>query len=468
MRFSNRPAKIIFAISALVFMGLSLILYLHIDDLIYASNRAHYTHVIRLKLEQLLSNVKNAETAQRGYLLTNDSTFLDTYTNTHTNTKALLKELDSITKDNKEQQVNITVLRSLITVRYTTFNKVITEYQKPTQNELTQQLFLQQGKTSMDNIRQRVQYMISLEEQLMAKRKTVRDRKSFLTPLFAFFLILSSLTILLFSYLKVIKELNKSKNYLANLKTLNEELQSKNQALELYNKELDSFSYIASHDLKEPLRKIQFYTAKLQDEEPTLSQIGRESLQRIDIAAIRMQNLLKDLLHYSFYANNETAEFIPVSLGQIIHEVEESLNDLLVESHAIITNSELPTVSGLPFQLKQLFENLITNSIKFKSATNPVISISSSLIKKETIRKSIPASAPVYHKIIYRDNGIGFEQTYAHKIFALFQQLHPKDGYGGTGMGLTICKKIVQNHNGFIEAFSRPNNGAVFEIYLPA
>jgi signal transduction histidine kinase len=148
--------------------------------------------------------------------------------------------------------------------------------------------------------------------------------------------------------------------------------------------------------------------------------------------------------------------------------VEENLAEEIKENKASIHAEGLPVIRGLPFQLKQLFENLFLNSLKYKqSGTAPMISIESSLIDKTKIKKPGFTKANQYYRIIFRDNGLGFEQTYAEKIFQLFQRVHTTHSVESTGIGLTICKKIIENHNGFIRASSKVNKGTLFEIYFP-
>jgi signal transduction histidine kinase len=158
-----------------------------------------------------------------------------------------------------------------------------------------------------------------------------------------------------------------------------------------------------------------------------------------------------------------------VSLATILEEAEESLFEAIEDSNATISKKHLPSINGMHFQLRQLFENLISNSIKFrKPDVDPVISIEAKLITGKDIYPSLPTNNARYFNITYRDNGIGFNSNYSNKIFDLFQRLEVKEKQHGTGMGLTICRKIVQNHDGFIKAFSEENHGSRFEIYLPA
>ncbi|TBX70061.1 histidine kinase [Flavobacterium silvisoli] len=244
-------------------------------------------------------------------------------------------------------------------------------------------------------------------------------------------------------------------------------LEQQNIELEASNKELLAFNYVASHDLQEPLRKIQTFISRLSEKESDhLSDNGKEYIARIHASADRMRILIDDLLQYS-RANKTEKVFEKVNLNDLLENAKFDLAQSIEEKEAIIKSDTLPTMTVIPFQIQQLFINLIGNSLKYsREKVKPKIKISyqkvtaadEELIPKNTKEK--------YCKITFEDNGIGFEQEYAEKIFILFNRLHNKNEYAGTGIGLAICKKIVENHRGYIFAEGKPNKGAIFTIYL--
>ncbi|RZJ34509.1 MAG: hypothetical protein EOO51_09255 [Flavobacterium sp.] len=244
-------------------------------------------------------------------------------------------------------------------------------------------------------------------------------------------------------------------------------LEEKNKRLIAINAELESFNDIVSHDLQEPLRKIQMFISRLHDDElDKLSETGREYFSRIATAANRMQNLLIDLVNYSRAVKGNKA-LENTDLNAIVENVISELTLNITEKGAIVQTEALPTIYAIPFQLHQLFINLITNSLKFtREGVTPEIKITSEPIDSTEIYKEQEFSARQFCKIIFSDNGIGFRQEFADKIFLLFRRLE-KDSYQGTGIGLAICKKIIENHNGFIFAEGVPGEGAKFIIYLP-
>jgi signal transduction histidine kinase/CHASE3 domain sensor protein len=244
-------------------------------------------------------------------------------------------------------------------------------------------------------------------------------------------------------------------------------LEQQNIELEASNKELLAFNYVASHDLQEPLRKIQTFISRLSDKESdNLTDTGKEYITRIHASVDRMRILIDDLLQYS-RANKTEKVFEKVNLNDLLENAKFDLAQSIEEKNATIKSDVLPTMTVIPFQIQQLFINLIGNSLKYsKEKGVPKIKISCKKVtafEEELLPKN---TKDKYYKITFEDNGIGFEQEYAEKIFVLFNRLHNKNEYAGTGIGLAICKKIVENHRGYIFAEGKPNKGAVFTIYL--
>ena len=248
------------------------------------------------------------------------------------------------------------------------------------------------------------------------------------------------------------------------------ELEQKNIELAQNNSELSSFTYIASHDLQEPLRKIQTFCNLINTgSNEELPDTTRDYFQRILKASTRMQNLISSLLNYS-RMSSRGMDFEMTDLNSVLDDASNNIRELLEESHAIVEHEPLPVIPCVPMQINQLFTNLILNSIKYKAGDNPpLIRISARPALRDEIKSPDTARDTTnYWKIVFSDNGIGFEQQYADKIFELFQRLHSRFEYEGTGIGLAICKKIVQNHKGFIYAEGKPGLGASFVIYLPS
>lgn len=245
-------------------------------------------------------------------------------------------------------------------------------------------------------------------------------------------------------------------------------LEEKNLQLERQNDELASFNHMASHDLQEPLRKIQVLSKMiLEHEEGILSDTSVNYFNRILHSANRMQTLINDLLDYS-RANNRLSIKVPFELNKILKESLHNLKEEISLKKAKIVAEPLPVLNVIPSQMQQLFNNLIENAIKYsKEGVHPEIKITAKIVPGEQITGYGLKKIAHYHCISFTDNGIGFEQKYANKIFEIFQRLHGKNEYSGTGIGLTICKKVVQNHNGYITASGTPGEGATFSLFFP-
>jgi PAS domain S-box-containing protein len=263
-------------------------------------------------------------------------------------------------------------------------------------------------------------------------------------------------------YSKVTRDLTQMKIANDNLKSYTEKIEAANIELEEKNNQLESFNYIASHDLKEPLRKIRLFISRLKDETELKPRV-RELLSKIDTSSIRMTDLIEGLLLYCQADLKSTPEIC--NLDTILNDVITDFNDLIDQKEMEITKMRLPSVKSNPIQFRQVFYNLISNAVKYrKENTLLKLNISYQMASKLNGKNNSPH---LYHKISFEDNGIGFEPDHNDKIFGLFQRLHDQTRYSGTGLGLAICKKVIETYGGEITAQGISGKGARFDILLP-
>jgi light-regulated signal transduction histidine kinase (bacteriophytochrome) len=246
------------------------------------------------------------------------------------------------------------------------------------------------------------------------------------------------------------------------LRAAQESLKDINTELSRKNGELEQFAYVASHDLQEPLRKIRNFISLaergIKDEEKSALY-----LDKINDSAERMSLLVRDILNYSTL-NSLNDEFEEINLNGIVADVVKDFDLHFKEGNAQIFVDKLPVVRGISVQMSQLFYNFIGNAIKFTDI-NPIININ--YFRAEILEHGETIAPGIYHCISVKDNGIGIEEQYMSKIFSIFQRLHPQSSYKGTGIGLSLCKKIAENHKGTITVESTPGVGSDFSIYLP-
>jgi light-regulated signal transduction histidine kinase (bacteriophytochrome) len=245
-------------------------------------------------------------------------------------------------------------------------------------------------------------------------------------------------------------------------------LEDRNIALERSNKELASFNHIASHDLQEPLRKIQTFISRISEKDlSNMSETVKEYFARIHTSVAGMRTLIDDLLLFSRTTKTEKI-FEITALNLLLDNARQELMQDIEDKNAVIHSSQLPVLNVIPFQIQQLFTNLLGNSLKYsKPGIAPVIKIDSEEVNASEYTFLKGNSNNKYYKISVTDNGLGFEQQYAEEIFQLFYRLNPKSQFAGSGIGLSICKKIVENHNGYILAQSKPGVGSTFTSFLP-
>ena len=266
---------------------------------------------------------------------------------------------------------------------------------------------------------------------------------------------------------KLLAEIEERKVSEERVKLLNEQLTANNESLKQMNEELDQFAYMASHDLQEPLRKIQVFSDKILRNN-NFDPDSEKYFGKIINSSKRMQNLINNLLDFSRHTVSSN-DFKRTPLNDLVKNVLTELEVEIEKSNARINYEELPVVSAVPGLMQQLFYNLFSNAIKFrKPSVDLVIDVKAEKMNPLDLSKFTKyGQGKNYYKITVQDNGIGFDDKYAEDIFRVFKRLHNYQDFEGTGVGLSICKKIVEKHNGFIKAESKVDNGSTFIIGLP-
>lgn len=585
----NTLKDIFFTIVFLLLLAGAILSYSRIQMLIAANNEVTHTNTIKLKIEQLRSVISEGESAQRGYLLTNDTAIFRPYKNALQKAHLIFDDIDRLTADNPPQLENSREARVRLDNRFAFMNRIRANFNKTGNTGIDS---LQQGKILMDGLRNSLLKMEITEDKLLEQRTKQKKKYESLSPLLILIFTLAILAVIIFAFRKIRtdrfilrkindsletknEELVKTKNFLqmildssvdlvasmdtkfnyitinkrsneilnldpeevigknvldlyptlagtdtlkamqdavvgqtvhmpqrtgigrpdkffesffiplyenkkvtgiltisrdiTELVNANKNLLSKNAELERSNEELASFNYIASHDLQEPLRKIQLFSGRIGEEfAGELPEKVLQNFERINVAAQRMRKLIEALLSYSL-ANRSDIEFTNTDMNVLLKEVTEQFTEEDSKQKISIEADRLPVSAPvIPAQFQQLFINLLGNAIKYsKPDEETKIKISAAHIKTASVNNPEAVPDKNYLKITVADNGIGFNRDYSHKIFGLFQRLHTKNEYTGTGIGLAICKKIMQNHGGFITATGEPGEGAVFELYFP-
>ncbi len=274
----------------------------------------------------------------------------------------------------------------------------------------------------------------------------------------------------IYSYITLTKEFKLQLHIESKLKSYQRDLQQNIMLLNKSNQELEQFAYVASHDLQEPLRKISTFSDRLQVKyRDQLPQDASQLIDRMVIAVSRMRVLINDLLMFSRAGRIAPESITEVDMSALLQNVLSDLEVALQEKNAVVHAAQLPVIEGNITNFQQLFQNLLTNAIKFAHTGRQLeINISYQVLngKDITVVKENRWDEQ-FCRICIEDNGIGFDQAYAERIFLIFQRLHGISEYSGTGIGLAICKKIVDSHHGFIQAYGYPNKGATFVIILP-
>ncbi|HSZ32718.1 MAG TPA: ATP-binding protein [Puia sp.] len=435
-----------FIISSLFLLSLAIFSLIWFQKQKEAEDWIVHTYDVKLKIEKSFGLLLEAESNQRAYLLSSDSLYLINITHAETLLFSNLKQLDSLTADNKNQVKNVLILRSLIYSRISRLNMLIDSSR--ISNNFTISRITAPSRMITDSIHNQVMVMQAEEDRLLVQRiilkKTVNSRVTIFILLFS----IVAFVILMWSFFKI-----KNENSLRLKAQL--EIENQNEKLERRNHDLTTFTNIASHDLKEPLRKIQMFTNLIRELNPAfITDKSFEYFQKISQQSSRMQNLIESVLEYA-QTDEGNFGFQNTDLNEIVNTAIDSLSEIIKEKNVEIKVRFLPTIYCSPTQMEQLFINLIENGIKYaRPDVTPSIDISATRQQESW-------------KIDVSDNGIGFDEAYQKKIFEVFQRLHSGDEYSGTGIGLAICKRIVENHRGTISAKSTLGKGSIFSVNLP-
>jgi PAS domain S-box-containing protein len=579
----------VLAISVFMLLLAASISYRQIQTLRQSQESVVRSYKIYVELEQLNSYAADAETGQRGFILTRDSIFLHPYYEALEKVKWSFARLNMLTDDDYEQQRSLDTLVFLVNQRFNFLGHVLNTPEAEVAAPDTLKKLLLRGREIMTVTLSQIDRMIFNQLQVLKQKEAEHESDQKLSPFAILFVVIFSLFIFIAAFYKINKDLrglSRSNNQLSinnkifeyseqiadishwywnirenklmysmNLYRLlgctNNEFEptfenflqfvhpsdrhlliegrqrsaseltpsmtffrvrrkdgelrhfkaigklitdnygnsfsiginaditeqykrdrtitEKMADLERSNKQLSAFSHIASHDLQEPLRKVQTFISRIKDTDiQVLPDNVKDYISGIKKETIRMQKFITDLLLYA-RASKADKTFEVADLNEILENSKRELSHRIEERNAIInSSSDLPILNVIPFQIQQLFSNLISNSIKYsKPGINPIIEVTSETVQAKDVPR-VTGESDRFYKITFTDNGIGFDQQYSEKIFTLFYRLHNNKDYTGTGIGLAICRIIVENHKGYIYADGRPGEGSSFSIYLPA
>lgn len=456
--------------------------YFNVQMLVENRRWVDHTHRVLKTLNELSSSLNNVETGRRGYVLTEETNYLETYNTEIQSTKEAIETVRQLIRDNLKQKRTLEQLEPIVAQKLALSEQSIDLIQQKQSTTAAQRTLSQQGIISQQLIQAKLAEMDAQERTLLQQRTAATDKS--VQTIFVLIVVgyCLSFSLLLGVYFLLQRQIRDRKKAEAALIEANKQLESKIQehtevnailqkeivrrlavqqkleqlarSLKHSNQELEQFAYVASHDLQEPLRAVTSYTQMLSRKyQNNLDEKADKYINYIVDGATRMQQLINDLLTYS-RVGRQKLELTTTDCNAVLEQIFRNLQVTIMESNGVITYDSLPTVMADTAQLTQLFQNLIANALKYHGEDPPKVHISATRQEAEWV-------------FSVQDNGIGIDPQYAERIFIIFQRLHTRRSYPGTGIGLAICKKIVELHKGRIWVESQPGAGTTFLFTIP-
>lgn len=466
------PWKLLVAIVSFYFVLNSVLTFRSTQIMQDTAVRIDNTLQIISVIKELRAQLYAAESGHRGYLITTESEYLEPYHLALDQIQNLLNQLSDSTTELPQQFGRSATLNELVANKIQEMSDIVLLVDQAEKRSALRVVNTDKGLELGRQIMALMAEMEQDEQQLLQDRRFESSQKTFY--LAATLLITNILGLVLTGtiFYITLRHHRRTEIMRVALEDANQNLEQKvadrtqeitrySEELERSNKELEDFAFVASHDLQEPLRKIRAFGDRLlkrySDE---LGDHGSDYIRRMHAASERMSLLIDDLLSFSRVTTKQKP-FTSVDLNEIIASVKDNLEFAIESTQATVETDNLPVIDADESQIRQVFANLISNSIKFmKDGVPPRIQILAS-------KADDPPDERDWVRIEVIDNGIGFDQQYDEKIFNLFQRLHGRDAYSGTGIGLALCRKIIERHNGSITAMSSEGEGSTFIIYLP-
>ncbi|MDX1945054.1 MAG: CHASE3 domain-containing protein [Pirellulaceae bacterium] len=495
----GRNAAIAFGIVIGALLVNGLLTWLNVRQMREVAAGVAHTHEVLGELRLLAATVVDAESGQRGFLITGAPEYLELYRSAVEQIEPGLARLARLVADNPKQRADVRELQTLVARRLDLIRHNIALRESQGFAAARDMILTGEGKIIMDDIRVVVARLEERERALLVRREETALASYWTALTTALVAAVLGVVLAIAGYVLVLRDIRTRNRTVALMQETNERLetrvrertaalsalnaelagqisvrqQAEEQAfqfaldLQRSNRELEQFASVASHDLQEPLRKIQAFGDRLRGQfRETLGDQGRDYLDRMLASAGRMRQLIDDLLDYS-RVTTRGKPFTMVKLSAVGEAVLSDLEGQLQRTGGTVELGELPTISADPQQMRRLFQNLISNALKFhRPDVPPLVRVTAREIAAGSASE-VDGSAPAWCELTFADNGIGFEAQYAERIFELFQRLHGRDEFEGTGMGLAICKKIVERHGGSISAQGEPGQGSRFVVRLP-